>query len=163
MRFQQIVQPGGRGSFFERDIQVSAQSIEKLQNHAGFRFDHAFHHDLSGSIHDRDRNTFLMHVHADIFGASHKRVFLSGGVEPNTQNLLQKGRPLYCVVSDCGPRTPAHEAGTSFSSVCGHRHGDSSERSSENVPRETSVCCPTMPKILRTGPNIADPEPPTLM
>src|SRR5260370_26352185 len=49
------------------------------------------------------------------------------------------------VVSDCGPRTAAHEAGASFSSVCGHRHGDSSERSSENVPRETSVCCPTMP------------------
>jgi hypothetical protein len=27
-----------------------------------------------------------------------KGVFLSGAVEPNTQNLLQKGRPLYCVV-----------------------------------------------------------------
>src|SRR5271156_7142941 len=25
------------------------------------------------------------------------RVFLSGRVEPSTQNLLQKGRPLYCV------------------------------------------------------------------
>ena len=29
--------------------------------------------------------------HADIFSAIHKRVFLSGEVEPNTQNLLQKG------------------------------------------------------------------------
>jgi hypothetical protein len=38
-----------------------------------------------------------VHVHADIFGASHKRVLLSGGVEANTQTLLQKGRPLYCV------------------------------------------------------------------
>jgi hypothetical protein len=38
-----------------------------------------------------------VHIHADIFGASHKRVLLSGEVEPNTQNLLQKGRPLYCV------------------------------------------------------------------
>src|SRR3989441_13363817 len=46
------------------------------------------------------RSTFLVHVHADIFGVSHKRVFLSGGVEPNTQNLLQKGRPLYCLGSD---------------------------------------------------------------
>jgi hypothetical protein len=38
-----------------------------------------------------------MHIHPDIFGTSHKRVFLSGGVELNTQKLLQKGRPLYCV------------------------------------------------------------------
>src|SRR5271168_420948 len=36
-------------------------------------------------------------IHADIFAASHNRAFLSGAVEPNTQNLLQKGRPLYCV------------------------------------------------------------------
>jgi hypothetical protein len=38
--------------------------------------DDTFHY-LSGSIHDRARNTFLLHVHTDIFGASHKRVFLS--------------------------------------------------------------------------------------
>jgi hypothetical protein len=38
-----------------------------------------------------------MYIHTDIFSASHKRVFLSGGVEPNTQNLLQKGCPLHCV------------------------------------------------------------------
>jgi hypothetical protein len=31
-----------------------------------------FHHDLSGSIHDRDRNTFLVNVHADILGAGHR-------------------------------------------------------------------------------------------
>jgi hypothetical protein len=35
-----------------------------------------------------------VHIHADIFSASHKRVFLSGGVEASTQTLLQKGRPF---------------------------------------------------------------------
>jgi hypothetical protein len=31
-----------------------------------------------------------VNVHTDIFSAGHKRVFLSEGVEPSTQNLLQK-------------------------------------------------------------------------
>src|SRR5271155_4304160 len=31
VRFQQVVQPGGRGSFFKRDLQVAAQPIDKLQ------------------------------------------------------------------------------------------------------------------------------------
>src|SRR5271156_5105207 len=108
---QQVVQPGGRGSFFKRDPQVSVQPIDKLQNHAGLRLDDTFHHDLSCTIPHRNRNAFLVHIHADIFGASHKRVLLSEGVEPSTQNLLQKGRPLYCVAfSDIyPPRTPPVE------------------------------------------------------
>src|ERR1700730_11372326 len=40
-----------------------------------------FHHELPGIIPDRNRNAFLVHVHADIFSPSHKRVFLSGGFE----------------------------------------------------------------------------------
>jgi hypothetical protein len=36
VRFQQVVQPGRRGSFFKRDLHVSAQSIDKLQDHAAF-------------------------------------------------------------------------------------------------------------------------------
>jgi hypothetical protein len=35
----------------KRNAQASAQPIDKLQNHAGFRLDDTFHHDLSGSIH----------------------------------------------------------------------------------------------------------------
>jgi hypothetical protein len=31
----------------KREVQVPAQPIDKLQNHAAFRRDHAFHHDLS--------------------------------------------------------------------------------------------------------------------
>src|SRR5450755_1631951 len=56
--------------------------------------DHAFHHQLSSSIPNCNRNAFFMHVHADIFSASHKRVFLSGGFEVSTQTLLHKGRPF---------------------------------------------------------------------
>jgi hypothetical protein len=48
--------------------------------------------DLPGIIPDRNRNTLLVHVHADIFSVSH-RAFLSGAVEPSTQNLLP-GRPF---------------------------------------------------------------------
>ena len=63
-------------------------------NHAGFRLDNAFHHDLSRSIHDRDRNAFLVHIDADIFGASHKgRSFLEG-LSRTLKTLLQKGRPF---------------------------------------------------------------------
>jgi len=46
--------------------------VDKLQNHAGFGFDDAFHHHLAGNIHDRNRNTFLVDIHADIFSADHK-------------------------------------------------------------------------------------------
>ena len=49
MRLQQVVQPGGPGSFLKRNLHVSAQPVDKLQDHAGLRLDHAFHHDLPGS------------------------------------------------------------------------------------------------------------------
>src|ERR1700758_3722498 len=95
---QQVVQPGGPGSFFESDMHVSMQPFHKLQDRARFRLDDSFHHNLAGSIPDRHRNAFLVHVHADIFSAaSHKRVFLSGWFVASTQTLLQKGHPLYCV------------------------------------------------------------------
>jgi hypothetical protein len=74
MGLQKVVQPGRPGSFLKRDLHVSAQPSDKLQNHARFRFDDTFHHDLSGIIPDSYRNAFLMNVHADIFSASHKGV-----------------------------------------------------------------------------------------
>ena len=97
MGLQQVVQPGGPGSFFKRDMHVSAQPIDKLQDRARFRLDDAFHHDLAGSIPDRDRNTFLVHVHADIFSASHKRVFLSGRLRQALKPYSRRGTLLYCV------------------------------------------------------------------
>jgi len=71
VQFQQVVQPGGPGSFFQRDVQVSAQAIDKPQNHAGFRLDYTFHYDLSCIIYHRNRNAFLVRIHADILFAIH--------------------------------------------------------------------------------------------
>ena len=41
-------------------------------DHTGFGLDNAFHHDLSGAIPHRNRNAFLVHIHADLFRAVHK-------------------------------------------------------------------------------------------
>src|SRR5437899_3417541 len=91
---------------------ISAQPFDKLQDRARFRLDDSFHHNLAGSIPDRHRNAFLVHVHTDIFSAaSHKRVFLSGWFVASTQTLLQKGHPLYCV-SDRRSREVARQAPT---------------------------------------------------
>jgi hypothetical protein len=59
VRLQEVVQPSGRGSFFKRDVQISAQPVDTLHNHVGFRLDDAFHHDLPHSVHHRDRDAFL--------------------------------------------------------------------------------------------------------
>src|ERR1700676_4515583 len=101
-RLQQVVQPGGPGSFFKRHLQVSAQPIDKLQNHAGFRLDHAFPHDLSCTIPHRNRNAFLVDIHTDILFAIHRgRSFLVGIVLP-PKPYSKRGALLYCV-----PRSPA--------------------------------------------------------
>src|SRR6202522_2137311 len=105
MGFQQVVQPGGRGSFFKGHLQISAQPIDKLQNHAGLGLDHAFHHNLSGSIPHRNRNTFLMHIHADIFSAGHKGRSSSGAVELALQTYSKRGALLYCVALPDKSRT----------------------------------------------------------
>ena len=70
VRSQQIVQPGSRGSFFKGDVQISPQPVEKLQNHARFCFDDRFHHHLAERISGGNRNTFLVHIHPDIFNVA---------------------------------------------------------------------------------------------
>src|SRR5215510_4883819 len=72
MGFQQVVQPSGRRAFLKSDLQVSAQPVDKLQDHAGFGFDDRFHHYLAGRIPDSNRNAFLVNVHTDIFSTDHK-------------------------------------------------------------------------------------------
>jgi hypothetical protein len=66
---EQIVQLGRPGAFFERDLQVYAQPVDKLQNHAGLRLDDTLHHDLPCSIPNRNRNAFHVNSHADILCA----------------------------------------------------------------------------------------------
>ena len=55
---------------------------------------------------NRDRDAFLMHVHADIFTASHRRgaPFWRGWL--STKTLLQKGRPFILSSRASGPRNP---------------------------------------------------------
>src|SRR6516225_1553078 len=93
---QQVVQPGGPGSFLEGDVHLSTQPINKLQDHAGFGLDDTFDHDLAGRIPDRDRDAFLMYVHTDILtAAGHNRVCsFQDGLWDN-QTLHQKGPPFY--------------------------------------------------------------------
>jgi hypothetical protein len=86
VRFQQVVQPRGRRAFFKGDLQISAQPVDKLQNHAGFCFDDTFHHYLAGRMSDRNRNTFLVNIHPDIFSAGHKGV-------PPLERLSQAPKP----------------------------------------------------------------------
>jgi len=60
MRFQEVVQPSGPGSFLKGDLHLSAESIKKLQNGVRLCLDDTFHDDLAGSIPDRHRNAFLV-------------------------------------------------------------------------------------------------------
>src|SRR5467141_3551087 len=94
---QQVVQPGGRGAFFKRDVQISAQPVDKLQNHARFRLDDTFHHDLPGIIPDGNRNTFLVHVHADIFSTGHKGCSFLEELSSALKTYSKRGALLYCV------------------------------------------------------------------
>src|SRR6202166_4470388 len=100
VRFQQVVQPGGPGSFFKRDVQVSAQPIDKLQNHAGFRLDHAFHHDLSRTIPHRNRNAFLVDIHTDILFAIHRGRSFLVGIVLAPKPYSKRGALLYCVPTE---------------------------------------------------------------
>jgi hypothetical protein len=77
IRLEQVVQPGGPGSFFQGDQQVSAQPVDKLQNGGGLGFQNGFHHHLAGGIHDRHRDRVFVDVHVDVLGTLHVRVLLS--------------------------------------------------------------------------------------
>jgi hypothetical protein len=45
---------------------ISAQPVDKLQNHAGLCFDDGFHHHLADGVPHASRNAFLVHVQTDI-------------------------------------------------------------------------------------------------
>src|ERR1700720_1554 len=59
--------------------------------------DHAFHHDLSSSIPDRNRNAFLVHIHADIFSADHKGAPPLERLSEALKPYSTRGALLYCV------------------------------------------------------------------
>ena len=81
LRLQQIVQPGRPGSFFPGHVQLAPQTVDKLQNAAGFGFDDGFHDQLPTAIQDGDDNRFLVYIHADILDvATHCSCLLGGKV-----------------------------------------------------------------------------------
>src|ERR1700730_1161591 len=47
-------------------MQLAPQTVDKLQNAAGFGFDNRLHDQLATAIEDSDPHRFLVHVHADI-------------------------------------------------------------------------------------------------
>jgi hypothetical protein len=60
-------------------MQFAPQTVNELQNAAGFGFQNGFHHQLPTAIQDRDYNRFLVHVHADILDvATHFSCLLGG-------------------------------------------------------------------------------------
>jgi hypothetical protein len=47
-------------------MQFAPQTVNKLQQAAGFGFDNGFHHQVPVRIQNGDHRRFLVHVHADI-------------------------------------------------------------------------------------------------
>jgi hypothetical protein len=90
--FQKVVQPSGTRSFFKGQ-QTAAQATNKLKNRLGFRFENAFHHQISARISNRHGDRCLMHIHPNYL-ASFMRVLLVVDVDANDQNLLQAGALL---------------------------------------------------------------------
>jgi len=70
-RPEQVIQPGGRSSFFESHQQAAAQPIDELQNGGIFCFQDGLQDQLTGGIHHRNRDRCLMNVHANILCLVH--------------------------------------------------------------------------------------------
>jgi len=50
MGLEQIVQPRCPSPFFPGHVQLTLQTVDKLQNTAGFGFDNGFHYQLAAAI-----------------------------------------------------------------------------------------------------------------
>jgi hypothetical protein len=72
-------------------MQLAPQTVDELQNAAGFGFQDGFHDQLATAIQDRDHNRFPVHVHADILNvATHFRCLLGGKIIPVNADLSPK-------------------------------------------------------------------------
>jgi hypothetical protein len=72
VRLQKIVKPSGTRSFPGAHVQTPAQTMNKLKNSCGFRFECGFHHQISTRIPNRRRDRCLMPVHPNILGVIHE-------------------------------------------------------------------------------------------
>jgi hypothetical protein len=73
-------------------MQVTAYSLDKLQDGARLGFDDGFHHQFSIAFHHCNRNGFFVNVHADILNVHTGAPF--GRALRHTQNLPQRGALL---------------------------------------------------------------------
>src|ERR1700680_2896601 len=97
-RVEQIVQPGGPGSFLEGHRQSSAQARKELKNGRRFGLEDGFHDQLTGGIPHRDHDGCLMNVEPNILFTVHKGApFVSDDV--NHHNLLQQVAPFYNAIT----------------------------------------------------------------
>src|ERR1039457_3434677 len=71
VRFQQVMQPCGGGSFFEGYRQTSAQPLDELKDRSRFRLQDAFHDPLARAVHDGNRDRCLVNIHANILFLLH--------------------------------------------------------------------------------------------
>ena len=92
---QQIVEPSCPGPFFPGDTQLAPQTVDKLQNAAGFGFHDRLHDQLAIAVQHGDHGRFLVYVHADILDvATHlvaslgERSFASNGVFPSRYSAI---------------------------------------------------------------------------
>src|SRR6202007_298489 len=76
-------------------LQLAPQTVDKLQNAAGFGFDNRLHYQLATAVEDSDHHRFLVHVHADILEvATHavaslrERSFALNGVFPSRYSVI---------------------------------------------------------------------------
>src|SRR6476660_6956848 len=104
---QQIVPPGCPGPFFPGYLQLAPQTVDELQNAAGFGFHDRLHHQLAAAVLHGDYGRFLVHVHTDILNvATHsvaslgERSFASNGVFPSRYSAILPWRFL---ASFCHP------------------------------------------------------------
>src|SRR5580704_8219714 len=93
-------------------MQLAPQTVEKLQNAAGFGFDDGFHDQFATAIEDGDHNRFLVHVHSDIFDlVTHFRCLLGGKIIRANAYLSPKVKchsPADLPMPSCGSFSPAH-------------------------------------------------------
>src|ERR1700674_2009628 len=90
-------------------MQLAPQTVDKLQNTAGYCFHARLHHQLATAAKDSDHHRFLVHVHADILDVvTHSSCLLEGKIIRAQRSLSLK---VQCHSFSDFPRTsflPAH-------------------------------------------------------
>src|SRR5215468_3297084 len=111
-------------------MQLAPQTVEKLQDAAGFGFHYRLHDQLATAVEDRDHDRFLVHVHADILNVTtHVSCLLGGKIMPRPRTLSLKVKCLFLAdlaIPSCGScyncmrhiRLQPSEAGRSFIMHC---------------------------------------------